>query len=182
MQQELLQKQKEIELLKKENQNLIKNQSHSSSDPATYTDNQPNPKYISFLEMRISECTEENKRYLSKYSDLRAFAYTQIENLVRKQQTMAKSKRVGPSTTLNQNNINVYKQLIEKERKQWMEERNQKDAFINQIQDKVRQVSGESEFFKGQVTELESDIQMREECEGKVNEYVQELVEKNQEL
>jgi hypothetical protein len=37
---------------------------------------------------------------------------------------MAKSKRVGPSTTLNQNNINVYKQLIEKERKQWMEERN----------------------------------------------------------
>ena len=31
------------------------------------------------------------------------------ENMVRKQQQMAKTKRTAPSTALNQNNINVYK-------------------------------------------------------------------------
>ena len=119
---------------------------------------------------------------MAKYSDLRNFAYTQIENLVRKQQLMAKTKRVTPSTTLNQNNINVYKQLIEKERKQWQDERNNKDVFINDIQHQVKQLTGQTEFFKGQIQELESDIQMREECEAKVNQYVQELVDNNTEL
>ena len=31
--------------------------------------------YAKFLELRIEECTAENKRYLAKYSDLRNFAY-----------------------------------------------------------------------------------------------------------
>jgi len=43
-----------------------------------------NDKYTKFLELRIQECMDENKRYLAKYSDLRNFAYSQIENLVRK--------------------------------------------------------------------------------------------------
>ena len=77
---------------------------------------------------------DENKRYLAKYSDLRTFAYSQIENLVRKQNNMSKTRRVGPSTTLNSNSINIYKQLIEKERKQWQEERNRKDQFLTDIQ------------------------------------------------
>lgn len=34
-----------------------------------------NSKYTQFLEQRINECLEENKRYLAKYSDLRVFAY-----------------------------------------------------------------------------------------------------------
>jgi hypothetical protein len=62
---------------------------------------------------------DENKRYLSKYSDLRNFAYTQIETLVKRSE---RTKRVG-GATINNNNINLYKQLIEKERKQWTEER-----------------------------------------------------------
>ena len=60
---------------------------------------------------------EENKRYLAKYSDLRNFAYNQIENLVRRQTNLSKTRRIGNSTSLNTNSINVYKQLIEKERK-----------------------------------------------------------------
>ena len=32
-------------------------------------------QYARFLEQRIQEGMEENKRYLSKYADLRAFAY-----------------------------------------------------------------------------------------------------------
>ena len=31
--------------------------------------------YSKFLEQRIAECMDENKRYLAKYSDLRNFAY-----------------------------------------------------------------------------------------------------------
>jgi hypothetical protein len=56
---------------------------------------------------------DENKRYLAKYSDLRNFAYNQIETLVRRSE---KQKRFGGASITN-NNINVYKQLIEKERK-----------------------------------------------------------------
>ena len=33
-----------------------------------------------------------------------------------------------------------------------------------------------------QIGQLESDLAMREECEAKVNLYVQELIEKNKEL
>jgi len=32
--------------------------------------------YTTFLEKRITECLDENKRYLGKYSDLRIFAYS----------------------------------------------------------------------------------------------------------
>ena len=41
-------------------------------------------QYAKFLEQRIQELMDENKRYLSKYADLRAFAYNQIESLVKK--------------------------------------------------------------------------------------------------
>ena len=81
---------------------------------------------------------DENKRYLSKYADLRAFAYSQIESLVRKQANIAQKKgRYGggpmSSNAVSQNSLAVYKQMIEKERKQWQEERNRKDAFIAEI-------------------------------------------------
>ena len=46
-------------------------------------------KYSKFLEQRIEELTEENKRYLAKYADLRAFAYNQIESLVKRQNAAA---------------------------------------------------------------------------------------------
>jgi hypothetical protein len=78
----------------------------------------PNNRYTLFLEQRIQECLEENKRYLAKYSDLRIFAYQQIEWLIRKNQ----GKQV-----MNKNSLNIYKQLIDKERKQWNEERARKE-------------------------------------------------------
>ena len=33
-----------------------------------------------------------------------------------------------------------------------------------------------------QIDELEQDIQMRDQCESKVNQYVQELIDKNTDL
>ena len=53
---------------------------------------------------------DENKRYLAKYSDLRNFAYSQIENLIRRQNNLTKANRnAGSSQSLNANSMNVYK-------------------------------------------------------------------------
>ena len=40
-------------------------------------------KYVDFIEKRNNEMQEENKRYHAKYVDLREFAYTSIEGLMR---------------------------------------------------------------------------------------------------
>jgi len=122
-------------------------------------------QYARFLEQRIQEGMEENKRYLSKYADLRAFAYNQIESLVRKQ-AQAKSSRYSraggggalSSTSINANSLNVYKQMMEKERKQWQEERSRKDAYIAEVQATVLKQSNEMGFMKKQTDDLESDI------------------------
>jgi len=50
------------------------------------------------------------------------------------------------------------------------------------MQGKVSQNSNQITYLNSQVAEHEADIQMREECEAKINEYVQELVEKNMQL
>ena len=118
---------------------------------------------------------DENKRYLAKYADLRSFAYNQIETLVKRQE---RTKR----NSLTNNNMNVYKQLIEKERKQWQEERQRKDQVVDEAQAKVLQLTNQVKYLNEQVAELEADISLREECESKVNSYVEELVEKNKEL
>lgn len=39
--------------------------------------------YVPFLEKRLAECLEENKRYHAKYVDIREFAYTSLESLMR---------------------------------------------------------------------------------------------------
>ena len=56
---------------------------------------------------------EENKRHLAKYSDLRVFAYTQIENLLRKHNAITKQRgRYGgsaPNAALNNTSMSVYK-------------------------------------------------------------------------
>jgi hypothetical protein len=38
--------------------------------------------YVEFLEARLKETQEENRRMLSKYSEMRAFAYSQLESLI----------------------------------------------------------------------------------------------------
>jgi oligoendopeptidase F len=89
----------------------------------------------------------ENKRYLAKYSDLRSFAYGQIENLVKKNEQQAKGRRSLLNTTgpVGASSINIYKNLIEKERKQWQDERQRKEEFISNIQSKVLQMSNQME-------------------------------------
>ena len=125
----------------------------------------------------------ENKRYLAKYSDLRSFAYGQIENLVKKNDQQAKGRRSLANTTGpgGSSNINIYKNLIEKERKQWQDERLRKEDFISDIQKKVLQMSNQMEDMQNQIGSLESEQAMREECEAKVNLYVQELVQTSRE-
>ena len=59
-------------------------------------------KYVQFVETRMQECLEENKRYHMKYCDLRDFSYTQIETLVRQLNSKKKS-------SVQNSNLNVYK-------------------------------------------------------------------------
>lgn len=47
------------------------------------TDEDNNNNYVSFLEKRLEETLEENKRYHSKYVEMREFAYTSVESLMR---------------------------------------------------------------------------------------------------
>ena len=44
---------------------------------------QEKTKYVDYLEKRIEECLEENKRYHAKYVDIREFSYVQVESLMR---------------------------------------------------------------------------------------------------
>ena len=72
--------------------------------------------------------------------------------------------------------------MMEKERKHWQEERNRKDTYIGEIQANQLKISNQMTFMQKQIDELEQDIQMRDQCESKVNQYVQELIDKNTDL
>ena len=72
--------------------------------------------YTVFVEKRLEECQEENKRYHAKYIDMREFSYSSVEQLMR--QLNAKKRNA-----IQNSNLNVYKQLFEKERKHWADER-----------------------------------------------------------
>lgn len=39
--------------------------------------------YVAFVEKRLNETLEENKRYHAKYVEMREFAYTSVESLMR---------------------------------------------------------------------------------------------------
>ena len=54
--------------------------------------------------------------------------------------------------------------------------------MVDEAQAKVLQLTNQVKYLNEQVAELEADISLREECESKVNSYVEELVEKNKEL
>ena len=59
---------------------------------------------------------EENKRYHAKYVDIREFAYTSVENLLKNLNQKRKN-------VVQNSNLNVYKQLYDKERRHWHEEK-----------------------------------------------------------
>jgi len=48
--------------------------------------------------------------------------------------------------------------MMEKERKQWQEERSRKDTYIAEVQATVLKQSNEMSFMKKQTDDLESDI------------------------
>ncbi len=58
--------------MKEENLSFIKNGSGKQEGGHW----KQNSQYTKFLEKRLQDCTEENKRYLLKYADLRNFSYT----------------------------------------------------------------------------------------------------------
>ena len=58
---------------------------------------------------------EENRRYHAKYVDMREFSYSSVETLIRQ---LNANKR----NAIQNSNLNVYKQLFEKERKHWADE------------------------------------------------------------
>ena len=132
-------------------------------------------RYVQFLETRMEECLEENKRYHLKYCDLRDFSYTQIETLVR--QLNSKKK-----TSIQNSNLNVYKQLFEKERKQWLGEKEKSDEALGKLQERTMTIDKEMREHKERVQQLVEEIQQRNDCEAKVQEYVQTLIAKNKEL
>ena len=132
-------------------------------------------RYVQFLETRMEECLEENKRYHLKYCDLRDFSYTQIETLVR--QLNSKKK-----TSIQNSNLNVYKQLFEKERKQWLNEKEKSDDALSKLQEKTMSMDKEMKEQKQKVQQMVEEIQQRNDCEAKVQEYVQTLIAKNKEL
>ena len=39
--------------------------------------------YTEFIEKRLEECLEENRRYHAKYVDMREFSYGSVETLMR---------------------------------------------------------------------------------------------------
>ena len=58
--------------------------------------------YVEFLEEQLSEAQNECRRMLSKYSEARAFAYSQLEALVKE------DKSGG-------HHVSVYKQLVKRD-------------------------------------------------------------------
>lgn len=58
--------------------------------------------YSNFLQKRLDECLAENKRYHEKYVDMREFAYSSVESLMRKLNMQKKN-------AIQNSNLNVYK-------------------------------------------------------------------------
>ena len=79
------------------------------------------------METRLAECNEENKRFLAKYVDIREFAYTSVEALMK--QLNAKKRNL-----IQNSNLNVYKQLFEKERQHLNQAKTQADESICKLQ------------------------------------------------
>lgn len=82
--------------------------------------------FMKFLETRLAECQNENKLYYAKYIDIREFAYKSVEALMR--QLNAKKRNV-----IQNSNMNVYKQLFEKERKHLHEAKTNTDLAMSNL-------------------------------------------------
>lgn len=131
--------------------------------------------FVKFIQKRLQESLEENKRYQAKYVDMREFAYTSVEQLMK--QLNARKKNA-----IQNSNLNVYKQLFDKERKQWLEEKEKVDEKVESLQDICHKQTNELKQSREQVKQMREEMRERDGCEAKVQEYVQTLIEKNKQL
>eukprot|EP00353_Schmidingerella_taraikaensis_P015246 CAMPEP_0185619122 /NCGR_PEP_ID=MMETSP0436-20130131/49441_1 /TAXON_ID=626734 ORGANISM="Favella taraikaensis, Strain Fe Narragansett Bay" /NCGR_SAMPLE_ID=MMETSP0436 /ASSEMBLY_ACC=CAM_ASM_000390 /LENGTH=75 /DNA_ID=CAMNT_0028258297 /DNA_START=708 /DNA_END=935 /DNA_ORIENTATION=- len=58
---------------------------------------------------------------------MREFAYASVESLMRQ-------LNARKNNAIQNSNLNVYKQLFDKERKQWLEEREKSEQKVDQLQ------------------------------------------------
>ena len=131
--------------------------------------------FVKFIQKRLQESLEENKRYQAKYVDMREFAYTSVEQLMK--QLNARKKNA-----IQNSNLNVYKQLFDKERKQWLEEKEKVDEKVESLQDICHKQTNELKQSREQVKQMREEMRERDGCEAKVQEYVQTLIQKNKQL
>ena len=161
---EIEDKQAEIERLKQLQLDSLKGQ------PATTL-----TAYSTFLEERLAENQLENRRILAKYQEMRNFAYSQLETLIR-QQNKRKNNAVG------NNNLQVYKQMLERERKHWSYEIEQKQKQIDNYQQILKSEQLTRAIQEEKQKEMQEEMEQRDECEAQVQEYVKTLLAKNKEL
>ena len=73
--------------------------------------------------------------------------------------------------------MNIYKQVIERERKHWEQENIQRIAALEEITAKAKKVDLAAAELRKEVAEMEAEIIEREACEEKVQEYVKTLLQ-----
>ena len=81
---------------------------------------------------------------------------------------------------IQNSNLNVYKQLFDKERKQWLDEKEKIDQKVESMQDITYGQTNELKQYKEELGKLREEMIERDGCEAKVQEYVQTLIAKNQ--
>ena len=145
---EIEDKQAEIERLKQLQLDSLKGQ------PATTL-----TAYSTFLEERLAENQLENRRILAKYQEMRNFAYSQLETLIR-QQNKRKNNAVG------NNNLQVYKQMLERERKHWSYEIEQKQKQIDNYQQILKSEQLTRAIQEEKQKEMQEEMEQRDECEA----------------
>ena len=69
---------------------------------------------------------------------------------------------------IQNSNLNVYKQLFDKERKQWLDEKEKTEQKVDQMQSACYKEAGEFKFIKEEVDKLREELVNRDEVEAKV--------------
>ena len=78
---------------------------------------------------------------------MREFAYTSVETLMRQLNSRKKN-------AIQNSNLNVYKQLFDKERKHWIDEREKQDAKVEELQGKCLKQQQQQRDLKGEQDSL----------------------------
>jgi len=76
----------------------------------------------------------------------------------------------------------VYKQLFDKERKHWLDEKEKASAGLDQMQATCHKQNKQLKSVNEDNERLKEELEDRNQCEAKVQEYVQTLISQNNEL